>query len=180
MYKVLWEKFVDLKIAEEYFLLYMHHSSLAVTIINAICLLMSCSGIAVWISDNLSPLPSSLIILSAQVICILQPLYPFSKRLYAARCIYNEYSSQSLKAEQMINQYLFGSLKENKLSAFVNQLQIDVSEIEGKFSSPDLFPRKMRLHKKAQKSASLYFESHFKLGEGEDYGQDDPASNTPC
>lgn len=159
-----WRQLVDIKIAEQYFLLYAHRSGCQVWAINALCLIMSGTGIVGWFTENISPLPSSLIILAAQIICILQPIYPFSDRLFAANCICKEYAQQALIAEQKMNHILYGTYDTDELLIMLEELQNSISVIEDKFASPSLFPQSTRLHKKAQKNAAKYLEAHFHTG----------------
>lgn len=165
MDEVLWRLFVDTKIAEFYFLFYAHRSNLYVFLLNAICSAASFSGIIAWITNNIDPLPASCIILFAQILCALQPLYPFSKRLYAANCIHTAYGETALRAEQLFNRYIYGSLKEKDLPDLVEELQREMAAIEGKLSSPSDFPQNMRFHKRAQDSTLQYIETHFPKGE---------------
>ncbi len=164
MNEVLWRLFIDAKIAEYYYLEYARHSSLYVFLLNALCLIASFSGIGAWFTNNLPPLQSSLLILAAQILCALQPLYPFSKRLYAANCIYGAYGDAALKAEQLFNRLLYGSLDMKMLPDQVEALQLEIASIEGKFSSASDFPQNMRFHKKAESSTTQYLNTHFNMG----------------
>ncbi len=165
MLREYWNEFLDIKVAEEYYFLYIHHSERRYWAINALGVLMSCTGIFTWISENLSPMQSSLIILAAQIICVLQPFYPFGERRYAATCIYQELRALALKAEQTINQVQFGSKDEGELPSALDELQRAFSSIESRFASPNLFPRNMRLHEAAQKNVAQELENHFDLGD---------------
>lgn len=164
MDEVLWRLFVDAKIAEYYFSSYARRSNLYVFLFNALCLVASLTGTAAWITSYLQPLFASLVILSSQILCTLQPLYPFSKRLYAANCIHAAYGEASLRAEQLFNRYLYGSLTLQDLPDAVETLQTDMANIEGKFSSISDFPPKMRFHKRAEASTLQYIDTHFNSG----------------
>lgn len=159
-----WRQFIDIKIAEEYFFLYIHHSRHRVVALNAICLAASCSGVVAWFTSYLHPLLSGLIVLIAQIVSILQPLYPYSDRLYASELIYREYKHQALIAEQTLNHYLFGQLTETELFAKLDQLQLSATGIEEKFCGPKTFAQNKRLHKIAQKHVEQYISVHFALG----------------
>ena len=159
-----WNTFLDIKVAEEYYFQYVHHSRHRVWAINGVSLLVTCSGIVTWMNSYLPPLCSGIIILIAQAISALQPIYPFGDRLYASKCIYGQMRQLSLKAEQTINQVLFGRMNESDLPAALEKLQISFASIEESLASPDLFPRSNRLHKKAEDTASQYLKTHFNLG----------------
>lgn len=159
-----WYIFLDIKIAEEYYFQYIHHSKRRIFALNVLSILISCSGVVAWISEYLSPLPASIIVLIAQVISVLQPLYPYGDRAYAATCIYNQTRRLALTAEQTINRVQFGSMEESDLPAAMETLQASYASIEENLASPDLFPRKNRLHKAAEAIASQYLRSHFDLG----------------
>lgn len=161
MQEAYWRQFIDIKIAEEYFFLYIHHSNLRVFALNAICLTVSCSGVVAWLTNYLHPLLSSIIVLIAQIVSILQPLYPYSDRLYASELIYREYKHQALIAEQTLNHYLFGQLDETELSAKLDQLQLSIDGIEEKFCGPKTFTQNKRLHKVAQQHVAQYIDVHF-------------------
>lgn len=156
-----WRQFIDIKIAEEYFFLYIHHSRRRVFALNALCLAVSCSGVFAWFANYLHPLLSSLIVLIAQIVSILQPLYPYSDRLYASDLIYREYKHQALLAEQTINHFLFGQLDEAEFSAKLDQLQLDIDGIVDKFCNPKTFPQNKRLHQVAQQHVTQYIDVHF-------------------
>lgn len=162
--EVLWRLFIDAKIAEYYFSAYARRSNLYVFLLNALCLVVSFTGIAAWITNNIQPQFASLIILLSQILCVLQPLYPFSKRLYAANCIHAAYGEISLRAEQLFNRHLYGSLTSQELPDLVETLQTDMANIEGKFSSISDFPPKMGFHKRAESSTMQYIDTHFNSG----------------
>lgn len=156
-----WRQLIDLKIAEEYFFLYIHHSRRRVVALNAICLAVSCSGVVAWFTNYFSPLLSSSIVLLAQIVSILQPLYPYSDRLYASELIYEEYKHQALIAEQTFNHFLFGQLDETGLSVELDQLQLNTCGIEERFCGPKTFAQNKRLHNVAQQHVEQYIDVHF-------------------
>lgn len=83
-YNSYWTSFVDAKIAEEYYFLYIHHSRVFLWGINVICMATSFTGVVALITSYLPNLASSIIILVPQLISLFQPFYPFGDRLYAA------------------------------------------------------------------------------------------------
>ncbi|MBD5151191.1 MAG: hypothetical protein HDT16_01550 [Oscillibacter sp.] len=159
-----WQTFVDIKIAEEYYFQYVHHSRHRVGAINVLSLLVTFSGIVTWVNAYLPPLCASIIILFAQILSALQPIYPFGDRLYASQRIYEQMRKLSLTAEQTINQVQFGRMDESDLPASLKELQIAFASIEEDLASPDLFPRNNRLHQKAEDTALQYLKSHFNFG----------------
>lgn len=159
-----WYIFLDIKIAEEYYFQYIHHSKHRIFALNSLAILIACSGVVAWITEYLSPLSASIVLLVAQIISVLQPLYPYGDRAYAATCIYNQIRRLALTAEQTINRVHFGSMDESDLPAAMESLQTSYSSIEENLASPGLFPRKKRLHKSAETSALQYLRSHFDLG----------------
>lgn len=161
MQETYWRQFIDIKIAEEYFFLYIHHSNLRVFALNAICLTASCYGVVVWFTNYFPPLLSGIIVLIAQIVSILQPLYPYSDRLYASELIYREYKHQALIAEQTLNHFLFGRLDETEFSAKFDQIQLNIGVIEEKFCGPKTFAQNKRLHKVAQQHVEQYIDVHF-------------------
>ena len=165
MHEAYWREFVDIKIAEQYFLLYIHNSRRWQFAINAFCLVVSFTGVVTWIGDWLSPAISGIIILVSQVVSILQPLYPHSDRLFAGKCVFSELKSLALSAEQTWNQYLCGSLDEAAIASKLKKLQLDLAAVEDKFVTPELFPPKMRLHKKAEKTVEQFLRTHYDLKE---------------
>ena len=86
-YNSYWTSFVDAKIAEEYYFLYIHHSRVFLWGINVICMATSFTGVVALITSYLPNLASSIIILVPQLISLFQPFYPFGDRLYAAKLI---------------------------------------------------------------------------------------------
>lgn len=164
MEEAYWRKFIDIKIAEEYFFLYGLHSRNWLIAINVFCLAVSCTGIAAWF-NNLNPAFSSIIVLVAQLVSIFQTFYPYGERLYAAKLIYNEYKQQALTAEQTFNSYLYGNLKGEELLPALERLMNDTATIEDKFCSPDTFSRNKRLHSIAQRNVEKYLKVHFNMEE---------------
>lgn len=165
IYEVYWRNFVDIKIAEQYFSLYASHSKYHILVIDAICMIFSLTGIISLVNNYCPTVVSSLIILSSQIVSVLQPLYPYSQRLYAAQCIYREYSNLALITEQTVNGYLYGNIEESDLLPALERAQSESNDIENKFCSVDLFPKNIRLHKAAEKSVMQYLNVHFDLGE---------------
>lgn len=156
-----WKCFVDIKVAEEYYFLYVHHSKRRSDLINGFCVVMSLTGVVTLVCDYLPTLVASLIILIAQIISVLQPLYPFGNRLYASSRIYKEISSLSANAERTIFQYRYGNFTDEMLPPALTELQNEFSTLEKRFADPELFPRKKRLHKKAEQNVMTYTQSHF-------------------
>lgn len=160
-----WRNFVDIKIAEQYFTLYAKHSKHRLMIIDALCMIFSLTGVISLINSYCSPFLSTVIILGSQIISVLQPLYPYSQRLYASQCIYREYAALALTAEQTVNGYLYGDVKEDELLPALKKAQRESLDIETKFCSVDLFSQKKRLHKASEKAVMQYLTVHFNLGE---------------
>lgn len=158
-----WRKFVDIKIAEQYFSQYANHSQHRLWIINGLCMVFSFTGVISWITSYLTPFWSATIVLVSQIVSVLQPLYPYSQRLYAAQCIHKEYSNLALSAEQKLNGYLYGDVKDADLLPALESLQNESHDIEGKFCSVTLFPQNMGLHNKAQTDTMRYLTNHFNL-----------------
>ena len=156
-----WRCFIDAKIAEEYFFLYVHHSNRRVFAVNALCLLVSCTGVAAWLTDFAHPFLSGIVLLAAQAVSILQPLYPYNDRLHASEFIYQEYREHNLFAEQTLNHYYLGALDEAALSAKLDQFQLDTSRIEKKYCGPKTFAQNKRLHKIAEQHTAQYMDVHF-------------------
>ena len=163
MLEQFWRVYVDVKIAEEYYLLYTYDSKRFMTFINAGCMIVSFTGVIAWANEHLAPLLSGVLILAAQIISVLQPFYPFSERLYAARCIHNDLKDISLSAEQTLNQVLYGPMGENQLPSITEKIQTSLSDIERRYALPDLFPRNPGLHRKAEQNAAQYLKTHFNL-----------------
>lgn len=164
MEEAYWRKFIDIKIAEEYFFLYGLHSRNCLIAINVFCFAVSCTGIAAWF-NHLNPTLSSIIVLIAQLVSILQTFYPYSERLYAAKLIHNEYKQQALIAEQTFNRYLYGGLKGEDLLSALKRLMNNTANIEDKFCSPDTFSRNKRLHSIAEQNVEKYLKIHFNTEE---------------
>lgn len=165
IYEAYWRKFIDIKIAEQYFSLYANHSQRRLWFINGLCMVVSFTGVASWISSYLTPFWSAFIVLVSQIVSVLQPLYPYSQRLYAAQCIHREYANLALTAEQTLNGYLYGEIKEKELLSKLEHVQTESHDIESRFCSVNLFPPKKRLHKKSEHKTMQYLTVHFNLGE---------------
>lgn len=155
-----WRKFVDIKIAEEYFFLYGLHSRNRLIAVNVFCLAVSCTGVAAWL-NNWNPALSSAFVLAAQLVSIFQTFYPYCERLYASKLIYSEYKQQALVAEQTLNRYLYGNLEEAKLHPALERLMANTTSIEDRFCNPDTFRRNKRLHRIAEKNVEKYLKIHF-------------------
>lgn len=160
-----WRKFVDVKVAEEYYFLYSHLCRRTVWFINAICLVLAGTGVAAWLTERLHPLAAGLLILIVQSVGLLQPLLPYQDRLYASRYLYREYMNLSSEAEKVVTKVILGDAEENFLPENLDRIVSEMEDIEDKFSTSDLFPRNKRLHNKAQKSVLQYLDVHFDLGD---------------
>lgn len=165
IYDSYWRKFVDIKIAEQYFSLYANHSQKRLWFINALCMIFSFTGVISWATSFLPPSWSVFIVLGSQVVSVLQPLYPYGQRLYAAQCIHREYASLSLSTEQTLNGYIYGEIDDTRLLFALENAQKESHDIEGKFCSVNLFPQKKILHKQAENIVLQYLNVHFNLGE---------------
>lgn len=158
-----WRKFIDVKVAEEYYFLYSHLCRRTVWSINAICLVLAGTGVAAWLTERLHPLAAGLLILTVQAVGLLQPLFPFQDRLYASRYLYREYMNLSSEAEKVVTRVILGQLEEKSLPENLDRIVSNMEDIEDKFSTSDLFPRNKRLHRRAQKSVLQYVNVHFDL-----------------
>ena len=164
IYEAYWREFVDVKIAEQYFSLYENHSQRCLWMINALCMIFSFTGVISWATSTLPAFWSVPIVLGSQIISVLQPLYPYSERLYAAKCIHKEYATLSLAAEQIVNGYLYGGMEEACLLNALERAQNESHDIESKFCSASLFPQKKKLHQQAEMNVLQYLTVHFNLG----------------
>lgn len=160
-----WNNLLDFKIAAQYFQLYANQSNRCQVLLSALCMIFSFTGVITWVNSTFPPSISILAVLASQVISVLQPLYPFGNRIYAAQYIYREYDKLALGAEQTLNGFYFGNINEKQLISRLKTFQDIANEIESKYGDATLFPPKKRLHKLAQTQASDYLRSHFNLGE---------------
>lgn len=165
MPELCWRIFVDIKVSEYYYFSYVQHSRHCLLVVNIVGLIISCSGIFTWINEYFNAFISSLVILVGQLVSVLQPFYPYSERLYAARHIHLALSKISLDAEQTLNSLIYGKTNEDDAFSRLQQLQKDAATVDEKFASSDTFPHKKHLHKSAEHNAQQYVNVHFNLGD---------------
>lgn len=159
MLEYYWKKFVDLKVAQEYYLAYSVRSGRIEWGLNALCLVATCSGIAAIFSDI--PVFGIAVALAAQIVCALQPILPFGKRKETAGYVYREYTGLVSQAEHTLYRVIGGEQPEDSLLGELDSIGNGMEAIEDKFSTSSLFPRNYRLHRQAEKSALQYINIHF-------------------
>lgn len=154
-----WRKFVDAKVAQEYYLAYSVLSGRVEWGLNAVCLLAGCSGVAAIFSGV--PLFGAVLAVSAQIVCALQLILPFGKRKETAGYVYREYTNLVAVAEQTLYRVMWGERPEDTLAAELDRLNAGMEDVEDKYSTSSLFPRNIRLHRRAEKAALQYINVHF-------------------
>lgn len=164
MYEKFYQLFFEIKLAEEYYLLYVQRSKFWERTINIVACAGSTFGILSFVNDWLPPFVSSLIVLFAQIASVIQPFYPFGDRVYAGHCIYYDLSELTLECEQIINQHIHVGFRNNTLLMIYGCVQDTFLSIEKKYATSDLFPRKDAIHKKAENNAKTYVDVHFSEG----------------
>lgn len=150
-----WSMLVDFKVAERYYWYYTNDSRKWDDLISGICLLTSATSISTWYIWNKFPVLWAILIALAQIVSVLKPLFPFYSRRIAARYIYQDISALCIEAE-----YIWGTVDSNAnetLERHLLEFTKRYADIENRFSTPDLFPAKPKLHAKAQKDATTYF-----------------------
>lgn len=150
---------MDAKVAQEYYLAYSVQSRRIEWGLNALCLAAACSGIAAIFSDI--PVLGVAVALAAQIICALQPILPFGKRKDTAGYVYQEYTGLVSQTEHTLYRVMAGERSEDSLLEEVNSMSKSMETIEDKFSTSALFPRNIRLHRRAEKAALQYINLHF-------------------
>lgn len=156
-----WRKFVDTKVAEEYYFAYSTQSGRMEWLFNALCMLATCSGLLAFFSK--APVLGAVITAAAQCVCALQPILPFGKRKETSGYVYKEYASLAAQAERTMHKVIRGEQSEDTLAAELDCIGVDADSIESKFSTVEVFPRNRRLHKRAEKAAMQYLAVHFDL-----------------
>lgn len=159
MLEYYWKKFVDIKVAQEYYLAYSVRSGRIEWGLNALCLVATCSGIAAIFSDI--PVFGIAVALAAQIVCALQPILPFGKRKETAGYVYREYTGLVSQAEHTLYRVIGGEQPEDSLLVELDSIGDSMETIEDKYSTSTLFPRNYHLHRRAEKSALQYINIHF-------------------
>lgn len=155
----LWPLLVDFKIAERYYWYYIGDSKGRDDLISGICLLTSTASVSAWYIWKQFPLLWAVLIGLAQIISALKPLFPFYSRFMSARYIYQDISKLCIEAEHIWTTVNPG--ESATLEKYVTDFKRQYAEIESRFSTPDLFPIKTKLHTKAEKDANTYFSVHY-------------------
>lgn len=159
MLEFYWKKFVDIKVAQEYYLAYSVRSGRIEWGLNALCLLATCSGLAAILAD--APILGVVVAVSAQCVSALQPILPFGKRKEAAGYVYKEYTGLVAQAEHTLYRVIGGEQSEDSLMEELDGVGDGMESIEDKYSTSSLFPRNNRLHRRAEKAALQYINVHF-------------------
>ena len=157
-----WEMIVNFKIAERYYWYYTCDSKKWNNVITGICLLTSASSISACYFWKQFPIIWAVIIAAAQVVSVCKPLFPFDNRLVSARYIYQDIVDLMVDVEDIWG--VDGSeITESDFKSELSKYVRRYNDIENRFSKPDLFPAKKRLHDKAQRDAALYFRSRYNV-----------------
>lgn len=156
-----WRKYVDAKVAQEYYLAYSAQSRWIEWVLNALCLIAACSGLAAIFSS--APVLGVVLTVAAQIVCALQPILPYGRRREISGFVYKEYTSLVARAERNLYRAIQGDQSEDRLSGELARLEEGMEAIEDKFSTADIFPRSRRLHNQAEKAAMQYLDVHFAL-----------------
>lgn len=159
MLEYYWRKFVDAKVAQEYYLAYSVQSGRIEWGLNALCLVAACSGLAAVFSGV--PFLGIAVAVSAQCVSALQPILPFGKRKETAGYVYREYTGLVAQVEHTLYRVIGGEQPEDSLVGELNSIGDGMEAIEDKYSTSSLFPRNNRLHRQAEKAALQYINVHF-------------------
>lgn len=159
MFEYYWKKFVDAKVAQEYYLAYSVRSGRIEWGLNALCLAATCSGLAAILSGV--PFLGVTVAVCAQCVSALQPILPFGKRKKTAGYVYQEYTGLVSQAEHTLYRVIGGEQPEDSLLGELDSIGDGMEAIEDKFSTSHLFPRNSRLHRRAEKAALQYINVHF-------------------
>lgn len=155
-----WSMLVDFKIAERYYWYYTNDSRMRNDLVSGICLLTSATGISAWYIWKRFPILWAILIALAQIVSVLKPLFPFYSRLIAARYIYQDIAALCIDAEYIW--ITVDSSATEDLEKHLREFTKRYTDIENRFSTPDLFPAKPKLHANAQKDAATYFTVRYR------------------
>lgn len=128
MLEYYWKKFVDAKVAQEYYLAYSVQSGRIEWGLNSLYLLVACSGLAAIFSGV--PFLGITVAVSAQCVSALQPILPFGNRKETAGYVYQEDTGLVNQAEHTLYQVIGGKQPEDSLLAELDSVGDGMASIE--------------------------------------------------
>jgi len=150
--------YVDAKIAERYFCLYIDKSVKYDNIVSSILLLTSAATICSWAVWKIIPIFGAVIMASAQVLGALRPQFKYSARVSVAKFLIPE---MEFLLDDFANTWdkigITESISETEIWNLLCEYRKRFTEIKEKYASSELFPENKEIHDKAQNDAATYF-----------------------
>lgn len=151
-----WYMLVDFKVASYYYQFYSVLAARQKRAVSAICLIASSSCVVTWCSSGKYGLLWATLIVIAQLIAVIQPVFPYEKRYHAACYIYEDVNRLCTEAESRFFSFTTAT-SDDEISCLIQSFRNAYDQIENRFASADTFPEKHRLHRRAEKNADIYF-----------------------
>ncbi len=159
MYKKYWDMMEDFKIAEYYYQFYSISAKRRKKVVSFICTIASAAFIYSWYSGGKAPLLWAILIFAAQVVSVLQPLFPYEAQYHAACYICQDITLLLVDVEADWNMFT----EETPDSEYIERIkkyQKTYIDIENRFASSGTFPACKCIHNKAQASAKTYLKRY--------------------
>lgn len=152
MFEIYWSVYFDVVADANYYNLYAVKSKWSQSILSAVCLIASCSSVALWFSSIGLSSVWAIILLISQLVMIMHPVFPFEKRIVAANYITKELRELALEMENQILEF-DATTNDKTYTELIREAREKNTAIQFRFADADTFPKSAKLMKKASEEA---------------------------
>lgn len=154
-----WAMFCDLKYKERYYWHYQIRARRINGLINGICLLTTSASVANWFIWQHIPIVWSLLIISAQAIQVLKPLFPFSKQIDSLKFLIPAIDKLIIDVDYSWNQT--HQQDEKQISKLIKKYESQYIDLNNQFINEVYFPVIKNCEDKAQTDTINFFYQRY-------------------
>lgn len=154
----LWQTLKELKVAEYYHLHYAQHAKRCRQIVSAVCMFASAGCVVSWYYESGKSLWIGAFLLAAQIVALMQPLFPYEMQRQASCYIYAEVSYLNIEVSSAWRKV--DSFTEEEIDAKIEQFQKSYHRMEEKYSNAETLAQNKRVFKKAERDTRIYLERY--------------------
>lgn len=157
--KEYWDMFNFMKYSEHYYQLYALRCKTISRIISAVCLLASSAFLATLCVSGRFRALWGVLALACQLISLLQPVFPYGKRLIAANYINQGIRTLLLDVERSWTEIRYYGKTDEEIVPLLAEYRNRYNAVESAYADADTFPYRKRIQDRAQALSDLYFEN---------------------
>lgn len=159
--------YIDIKVTERYYCIYVNRAVFWNSIITGVCLFGSAATISSWAVWNMIPIVWAVIIALSQVLATFRPLMKTSARLAAAKYLLPDLQRLSDDATSYWDEINLkcarDSLDDDSLLDTIKSFRERLTMTREKYAPSDLFPENSKYKKLAENDAVTYFSVQYDI-----------------